>query len=80
MWSMIITKETDYALRILRVLLDGDQFRFRHLGHRMLLPVQQHPQNAQRVVRLFGDDLTPYPLFGFYNCKEHGFSLNGKRS
>ena len=19
-------------------------------------------------------------LFGFYNCKEHGFSLNGKRS
>ena len=23
---MIITKETDYALRILRVLLDGDAF------------------------------------------------------
>ena len=43
--------------------LIGDKFRFRHLGHRMLLPVQQHPQNAQRVVRLFGDDHAPHPLF-----------------
>ena len=25
MWIMIITKETDYALRILRVLLDGEK-------------------------------------------------------
>ena len=45
---MIITKETDYAMRILRVLLDGEK---------------QHPQNAHRVVRLFGDDHAPHPLF-----------------
>ena len=43
--------------------LSAKGFRFRHLGHRMLLPVHQHPQNAQRVVRLFGDDHAPHPLF-----------------
>ena len=48
--------------------LSRDQLRFRHLGHRMLLPVQQHPQNAQRVVRLFGDDHVPHPLFACLYC------------
>ena len=48
--------------------LSRDQLRFRHLGHRMFLPVQQHPQNAQRVVRLFGDDHVPHPLFACLYC------------
>ena len=48
--------------------LSRDQLRFRHLGHRMFLPIQQHPQNAQRVVRLFGDDHVPHPLFACLYC------------
>ena len=48
--------------------LIGDQFRFRHFGHGVLLPIQQHPQNAQRVVRLFGDDHVPHPLFACLYC------------
>jgi hypothetical protein len=31
------------------------------------------------VFSAFGG-LPRHSFFGFYNCKEHGFSLNGKRS
>ena len=40
MRSMIITKETDYALRILRVLLDGEKHSVAEMSETELIPTQ----------------------------------------
>ena len=37
---MIITKETDYALRILRVLLDGEKHSVAEMSETELIPTQ----------------------------------------
>ena len=37
---MIITKETDYAMRILRVLLDGEKHSVAEMSETELIPVQ----------------------------------------
>ena len=37
---MIITKETDYALRILRVLLDGEKHSVAEMSETELIPNQ----------------------------------------
>ena len=36
---MIITKETDYALRILRVLLDGEKHSVAEMSETELIPI-----------------------------------------
>ena len=40
MRSMIITKETDYAMRILRVLLDGEKHSVAEMSKTELIPTQ----------------------------------------
>ena len=40
MWSVIITKEADYALRILRVLLDGEKHPVAEMSETELIPNQ----------------------------------------
>ena len=40
MRDMIITKETDYALRILRVLLDGEKHSVAEMSETELIPNQ----------------------------------------
>ena len=40
MRDMIITKETDYALRILRVLLDGEKHSVAEMSETELIPTQ----------------------------------------
>ena len=37
---MIITKETDYAMRILRVLLDGEKHSVAEMSETELIPTQ----------------------------------------
>ncbi len=52
---MIITKETDYALRILRVLLDGEKHSVAEMSETELIPHSVClPDPAQALRRQFG--------------------------
>ena len=51
---MIITKETDYAMRILRVLLDGEKHSVAEMSKTELIPTQFAYQPAQALRRQFG--------------------------
>ena len=43
---MIITKETDYALRILRVLLDGEKHSVAEMSETELIPCLLYTSDA----------------------------------
>ena len=49
---MIITKETDYALRILRVLLDGEKHSVAEMSETELIPTQFPTSRPPNVCRL----------------------------
>ena len=51
---MIITKETDYALRILRVLLDGEKHSVAEMSETELIPNQFAYQILKALRRQFG--------------------------
>ena len=48
---MIITKETDYALRILRVLLDGEKHSVAEMSETELIPNQFAYQILRKALR-----------------------------
>ena len=49
MRDMIITKETDYALRILRVLLDGEKHSVAEMSETELIPTQFADRKSTRL-------------------------------
>ena len=57
MWSMIITKETDYARRLLRVLLDGEKHSVAEMSETELIP----NQFAYQILRKLSAGNLVYP-------------------